>query len=301
MFKSIIPGLVSFETQTKKINGSYFMRNINFFKEIYKKEKFHYTLVANDDFIVPKQYDFRSEYYLKKNNFWFYERKIFFLTFKFKYNVEEKILYFNRIFKIIPFRIGGLIPIESHLSDLINIELFLNGLVNLRGFAFQFNKKNYCVMAPGNNGKTSFLNEIVKKGGKYICEDDLLIDFANMEVYPTANARMPKIFNRKTSSLLEKSLNNIDIIIEKQKIDKLFLVQNTTTEEYETHKKNLIEFLMLNSLYFLTDNLFIKSYLFEENLTNQFLHRLCALNAFHDYEFIQIRNYNFIDFIKNLK
>jgi hypothetical protein len=189
----------------------------------------------------------------------------------------------------------------GYLSDFINMELFLEGFINSRGFAFQYENTNYCLIAPGINGKTTLLNKIVGRGGKYISEDDLLINFIDMNVYPTSNAKIPTIYNRKTNYLLEKNLNKDNIIITKQKIDKLYLVQNTTSKNYKTVNKNLSDFLILNSLYFLIENLFIKSFLFEENLTNKFFSRLDKIKNIDNYEFFQIKNFNYESLISKLK
>lgn len=301
MFKSIIPGLVSLDTSFKKMVKSYLLRDINFYKETDKKERFHYKLVIDNDFIVPKEYDFRNEYFLKKDGIWFYEKKLFFLTFKFKYDISEKTFYFNKLFTFIPFKIGGLIPMSEYLSSFINMELFLDGFVNFRGFAFQYNNKNYCFVAPGFNGKTTFLIDIIDRGGKYISEDSLLIDFSDMEVYPTSTFSVPLIYNREANNKLIKNLNKNNVLTNKQKIDKLLLAQNKISFKYKTYNKNLTDFLILNSLWFLIDNLFTKSFLFEEGLINKFFEKLDKIKENDSFEFFQIEKFNYIKLVDKNK
>jgi hypothetical protein len=296
-FKSIVPGLVSLDSCIKKIKGSHLLQNLYFYNGCEVRERFHYKLCVDNHILIPRTYDFRSEYFFKKDNFWYYNKTLFGLNLKFKYDVLNKSFCCNKLMLMIPFRLGGLLPMAEYFQGLINLDLFLEGLINLRGFAFQYREKNYCFIAPGLNGKTSFLTDIIRRGGKYIAEDNLLIDFKSMEVYPTANARMARIYNRKTNRILENQLCRNNIVINKQKIDRLFLLQNSTSKEYLTKEKKLINFLILNSLYFLVGNLFIKSYLFEEGLMDKFLKRFSDIEKIDKFEFAQVRDYDFEGFL----
>jgi hypothetical protein len=300
MYKNIIPELVSLDTKIKKLKWSYFLQNLDFYDDISYKNKFHYKMVINNDIEIPQIYDFRSIYFIKKGEFWYYQKKFLFFNFKFKYDVKKRTFYFNRLFKIVPFNIGGLIPIGTYLTDIINMELFLNGYINYRGCALKYKNKIICFTAPGFNGKTSFLLRLLGKGAKYISEDNLLIDFSKKEVYPTANIVLPKLYSRGLNRRFKQKLNKNQIITGKQKIDKLFLIQNSTRLNYSAKPKNLFEFTILNSLYFF-NNFFIRSYLFENKLINKFDNKLEELkNTAINYEFISINNFNFNKLIKDL-
>lgn len=185
MYKNIIPSLVSIDTKIKKIRGLHICQNMSFFRGVEFENKFHYKVYLKKKIEIPQQYDFRSEYFIKKNGKWYYERKMWFLNFKFIYDPQNKTFYFNRLYSLLPFRIGGIFMVGEHISNLVNLDLFLNEFILFRGCAFQKNNRVSCVVAPGFNGKTTLLKKILSGGGKYIAEDLLIFDLKKNQVFPT--------------------------------------------------------------------------------------------------------------------
>lgn len=298
MYKNIIPELVSFDTKINKFNGPCFFQNMDYFHGIDKKNRFHYKIIIDKDIKIPPDYDFRNEYYTKKDNLWFYEKKIGFTKIRFKYDAINKIFYFNKAYSLVPFVIGGIIPIVKHIYDFIILDLFLSGFVLFRGLAFKYKNKNLCFTAPGCNGKTYFLLEAMRNGAKCITDDYLIVDISSFEVYPVATSVTPRLWSRPITKECNQYLNKMNIISTKQYIDTFFLVQNTMNNSYAPHKKNISDFLWITSSYF-WDNLFIKSYLFEEGLLEKVLNNYLKINnAMNACEFKVVRNYDYKELIK---
>lgn len=293
MYKNIIPELVSIETDLNGINGFVMCQNFNFFKGIERKNKFHYKLVLCDISKVPDNYDFRSEYFVKKDKSWYYDRKIFFWHPAFKYDFANKIFYFNKAYSLLPLKIGGIFTIGEHISNIIDLDLFLNGYVCLRGIAIRLKNKNIGISAPGFNGKTTLLKKLLRAGADYIAEDYLVLNLKNKEVYPTCPLAKENFWRRRRidNELIE--LINKKIIVNKvQSLDELYLVQNSQNSSYNPGKKEFIDYLLLNSLYFL-NNLFIKSYIYEQGLTNFLFKRIDEAKKLNLGKFIKINNFNF--------
>jgi len=294
MYKNIIPDLISIDTNVKDIKGFVMCQNLDFYRNISKKLKFHYKIQLTNSIKPPEDYDFRSEYFIKKDNTWYYDRK--FLSFHpaFKYNSLEKTFYFNKEYFFIPFRIGGTLTAGEHISNIIELDLFLNGYNILRGIALQKNGETIGISGPGFNGKTSLLKKALKSGSKYIAEDYLILNLTEKIVYPTCPLGKENIWrNRKINKELNILIKKNGYLDKSLKLDRLYLCQNSLSNKKKNNKKKLIDFLLLNSLYFL-DNLFTRSYIYEGNLTERFFKRISELrNANIDYEFIDIHNFNY--------
>lgn len=276
-FKTIIPGLVTFDTNLVKIKGFNLSENLNFYKNTHIKEKFHYKIVLDNNISIPDSYEFRNGYYFKKDDYWYYKREIFKgFSLKFKYDYKNKIFYFNSLYNKIPIEIGGIWPAGKHISDFINLDLFLKGYILLSGCAYQLKEKNICVIAPGFNGKTTLIKNIISKGGKYISEDLLIINFEKSKIFPTS----PRTFNyfRVVNKKLTDSLGNSSIVKEEMNIDEIFLLQNTIKPDpnYKAHKK-LINYLFTGSIFFLNNN-FVRSYIAEENINKRIISIINKLN-----------------------
>jgi hypothetical protein len=272
-------------------------QNLDFFSQTKEKNRFHYKVILKNDIEISPDYSFRSEYFIKKENVWYYDRKIFFWHFKFAYDAKQKIFYFNKWYGLLPCRVGGIFLVGEHIAGIINLDLFLSGFIFLRGMAAQINNKNICISAPGFNGKTSWLKKFLKKGGAYIAEDHLIIDFGENRVYPTCPF-LKKIFGqgRKASRTPQDTLKEKIIFGNSLPIDKLYLLQNFLASDYQAKNKNLFDFIFLNSLYFF-NNLFVRSYIFEEGLTAKVFERITALEKINmNYNFFSVKDFN-IDFI----
>lgn len=294
MYKSIVPKLVSFETDLKEIHGFVMCQNLNFFPKAKEKSKFHYIVQVKHNIEVPFDYDFRSEYFVKKGSTWYFDRKVFFWHPKFSYDSEKKIFCFNRAYLLLPFRLGGMFAAGEHIANVIELDLFLEGYSILRGIAMQKESRNICVSAPGYNGKTTFLKEMLKKDARYIAEDYLILDLNKSMVYPSAPLAKENFWRRRSinndlKSLLKKNpvFNNPVVM------DKLYLVQNSQNENYITHPKTFIDFVLMNSLYFL-NNLFTRSLVFEQRDTSAIVDRIERMREIKlNYSFIDIKKFNF--------
>lgn len=298
MYKNIIPGLVSFDTELEEINGFVMCQNFNFFSNVKEKNKFHYKIILSDDIKIPSDYEFRSEYFMKKENFWYHERKIFFWHPKLKCDFKNKVFYFNKSYRLLPFSMGGLFTVGEHILNLIDLDLFLNGYVILRGMAVRIDNKNICISTPGFNGKTTLLKKLLRAGASYIAEDYLVLNLGENKTYPTCPLVKENFWRRRRIDselieLLEKSMIFENPVL----LDNLYLVQNSQNPGYRTDDKKFIDFLLLNSLYFL-NNLFVKSYIYDRGLTSAVFDRVNEIKNLNiNYKFIEIKNFNF-NFIK---
>lgn len=295
MFKNVIPGLVSIETKLGHINGLYFIDNFNFYPSIKNKNKFHYKIAIKNNIIIPHIYDFKNGHYYKKDNIWYYKRKIGFFTLKFSYDLKNRIFFFNRIYSFIPFEIGHIFPIGRHLADLINFELFLNSYIFIRGCAVNYKNITTAFIGPSRNGKTSLVELIVKKGGKYISEEFIILDKKSNNIFPTSCLTT---HGRLINSSLNNKLNKKNIIKEKVYLDKLVLFFNNTNIKYVHTKKDVFDFIMLRSIFFLKSD-FVKSYIFVENYTQKLFDIINEIKSISiKYKFIKINDYQFDDLFK---
>lgn len=275
-FKNIIPDLLSIETKLKRISGFYISDDFDFYQEISDKHRFHYQVVCKKNIRLPRKYEFRNGYFYKLGNDWFYERKIFgIIPIRFYYNQQNKTFFFNFWYNFIPFKIGGINPIGKHLADIINFNLFFAGIILINGCSFIYNNKIFCVLAPSFSGKTALVNDIIKKDGKYISENILVLNLESMEVYPTACSNIN--FGRKTQKTLSENLMKNNTINQKQKYNKILFFQNTQNTEYEDKQKSLLDFILLKSLFFLQNN-FILSYIFINKLAEDTIDKIKFLS-----------------------
>jgi len=294
MYKNIIPGLFSIDTRLKKINGFYFFDDFTFYPRIETIERFHYQIFIDNNITIPKKYDFRSGYFLKFKNIWYYERKIGIFTLKFCFDIQNRIFSFNKLYSLIPLEIGHIFPIGRHIADVINLELFIKDFISIRGCAFSYKGNNICVIGPGMNGKTSLLSAILKNGGKYIAEDVLILNFKENKMYPTSNINN---FNRLSNKTLKTLLTYKEIVSKPLDINKIFLIQNSTNQDDDVVNKKIFEYFNLNAFQFLTNH-FIKAYMFEKKLTDKIFDKINMLRSSRiTYQFKLVKNFNF-NFLK---
>lgn len=298
MYKNLIPELVSLETEQKAIKGFSFSENFNFYPALEKKSKFHYR-ISIDDIKIPSTYSFRHGYYLKSGELWYYHRKLPIGTsLKFVFDKAQKAFTFNRAYGYIPFELGGIIPVGRHISDLINLDLFLADYIMFRGCAVRYKNKTICIIAPGHNGKTSLVKTLIEDGGEYIAEDILVLNLKEGFAFATSN--YIKHFAKSSNRELGNILNKEKIVSEQVKIDKLFLVQSSTEKDYVAKNKNLYDYINLNSLFFLSNNL-IRSYIFEENLTETIFNKMHELkNMQVEYLFVNPRGFDFKKIVREI-
>ncbi|MCR4329295.1 MAG: hypothetical protein NUV65_01995 [Candidatus Roizmanbacteria bacterium] len=265
MYSTIIPELVSIDTNTTKIPGFYLSEKLHFYPQSKKKSRFHYTIKQDNSIIIPQTFDTRSGYYLSHNNSWYYERRTPFGTLKFHYNTDKKEFYFNKLYSFIPIEIGNIFPAGRHIANLIGLELFLSGFIIIRACAFSKDGITYLLIAPGLNGKTSIVNAAIQNNGNYVAEDLAVFDFSHKCIYPTS----PKTnFGRTINDSLLKTLDVNQTTQIKSKANTIIFYQKSHTEVANT--KTFLDYVFMNSLLFLS-NPFIRSYIAENSLSNKVL------------------------------
>ena len=81
MYKDLIPGLVSLDTNINHINGFYFSDNFSFYKNIRYKNKFHYKISKKYNIDLPPKYEFRNGHYYKIGDFCYYSGNYFYFYY----------------------------------------------------------------------------------------------------------------------------------------------------------------------------------------------------------------------------
>lgn len=290
MYKSIIPNLVSLETDLNIIPGWYLSGDFNYFPGTPTKNKFHFKVGVKENIKLPQMYDFRNGYFLRYRGIRYYQRKLGPVDLRFEYSPFARSFHFNSFYRLLPFEIGFIFPVGRHICDLINFQMFLQGYVLMRGCSFQLRGKNICVAAPAFNGKTSLVYRALSMGAKYISEDVLVLDYFNGKIYPHSVVTNNK---RPSNEVLKKSLYSKDVILKSVKIDKFYLMQNTTNTHYVVPKKNVVDYFHLTSLFFL-NNPFIKSYIFSEHLARKMVLQIQkVVNYPINFEQVHAKNFNF--------
>jgi 2-polyprenyl-3-methyl-5-hydroxy-6-metoxy-1,4-benzoquinol methylase len=266
MYKVIVSDLVSLDTNLLQIKGSYLFNKLDFYEESVKAKRFHYKVNVGR-FHIPNTHDFRHGYYFKNGDSWFYKRKVFGLSLKMEFHVPTKTFYFNKLYMIIPFEIGGILPPGKHLTDMITLELSLSDLIVIRGCAYKYKAKSHVFIRPSVNGKTTLILDALRDGAQYISEDVLIIDPKESTLYPTA--ALPSNFGRDVNASLY-SLAKKRKITKKQSIKKINII--LPSERYQNIKPASIKenYYILNSLLFL-DNRFIRAFIAESRLANNIL------------------------------
>ncbi len=290
MHINIVPGLISFETSLNNLPGFYYSDNFDSYPKTRKKNQFHYSVFIDNNIKIPQKYNFRDAYFIKSKNIWYYERKLGPLSLKFCFDPTKKTFSFNRIYTLVPFLIGNIFPVGLHISDIINLDLFMAGITTLKGCAYNYNYKNVCVLAPSNNGKTELIKKILKRGGKYLAEDILLLNLQENIVYP--NSIRTNVFAKKADKWL-KDLHDEELIMQPQSIDSIYLVQNYTSKYYVSQDKSIYNFFHLWRVSFNVNPL-LRSYVFEGHLRNKIDFNVNMLKKKNfKFSFKEIKKFNF--------
>lgn len=294
MYKTIIPDLVSIDTEFNFLKGFEMCQDFNFYQPVKTKHKYHYRLVLDNNFTIPSDYDFRSEYYTKKGENWYYHRQVSAWHPAFKYDSKTKTLFFNNHYLMLPLKLGGTLTLGEHLSDLVELDLLMDEYVCLRGIAFQKNNQTICISAPGFNGKTTLLRNEIEMGAKYIAEDYLIINTTKATVMPTCPIANNFFWRwRKRSHEFAKLIKTNPLISESKKYDQLIFMENSQNNNYVPASKKIADVLLLNSLYLLS-NLFIRSLLYDQALTSKLMLNVEKISKnLANSKFINIRNFDF--------
>ncbi|MEM3335897.1 MAG: hypothetical protein QXD43_02215 [Candidatus Aenigmatarchaeota archaeon] len=248
-----------------KYNKEYNNFLLNFFN-FYANYKYYFKI---RDVKIPKEPDARYQYYFLKNNIIYYIRKIGPLSFIFSYNLKTKTIIANRLSLSIPFELGQIWPIGLHLSNIIALDLLLEkNILFIHGASLEYDQKTILIFSPSRTGKTLLVENLLKKGAKYISEDIILTDGEKVYLLPPNdhkffNANIKKLVN---NSKREAKINKLLFIIPK-KIKNRFNIKNEDT---------LINLLKVYSKRIPYDNdKFIHAILYFQNLNYVNLEKKC--------------------------
>jgi hypothetical protein len=231
----------------------------------------------------------RSEFLSKHGPIWHYHRPSHIFPLHLRYDTRSNAIIYNRNHRLIPFGIGGIFPPGEFIADLITYHLFLKGIITIRGIAYTYKEKTICITAPGCNGKTHFLDSMLKKGATYIAEDLLVIDTVNGTVYPTC----PFIHRHPWQPLrtLTMKKQDMDIAQHPRKIDMLYCTENTQKTSYTPRTKVFPEFFFVSDRFFLK-NRFIRSLIFEEGTWDQVLNTMSQIPSI-PHRFVPIQKFRY--------
>jgi len=299
MYKNIVPSLISFDTKLKCLHGLNYSEEFNFYPQTKKPNRFHYQISIDDNIKIPDTYDFRNGNIFKLGRFWYYKRKLPLVSFSFCYDDINHTFTFDRYYQKLPFEIGHIFPVGRHIRDIIELDLFLHGYITiLGGFTLNYKNKNITVIGPSMNGKTTFLKKMVEKGGKYISEGPIIINFKKKYIYPCSNLER---HGRKEGRMLYQVLSRkTNYHTQKVRSNKIYFTVNSTSPFFKTTKKEAFDFVFFRSLFFLK-NPFTLSYIFKNNLVKKVFSQIESLKKLDhkDIEFFPIKNYNYSKIFEN--
>lgn len=280
-YKTVVPDLVSLETNIKKIGCFYLLRNLDYFGNSKNKLKFHFKAEMNNKIKKPAGYDFRNSRYWVKNDIWSYNFSMLGFSFIFQYDYVAKKFSFNSFSEKLPFRFNWAHPAGDHLADLINLELFTNGIIVLNGIAFRHNN-NVCVFCtPSQNGKTTFLNKNKKRFTEIISDDYIVVDLVNKKIVNT-----PLLGQKESiSSAKWQPIDKINLIINSESSD--VCLQYTTRE-----------FIKMSAMKF-SDNIFIKNLIFYYHLEEAIGSVLDKAELSNIFKINNIKNYDYEQFVRS--
>lgn len=297
MYKSIIPGLVTFETTLNRIPGSFLFRDLNYYPKSTSRARFHYDIDVGN-VAIPQKYDFRHSYYRFTDGIWYYQRRLpGGVSLKFLYDDNSKRFVFNKSYLAVPVELGGILPIGKHITDIITLDLFQKDIFIMRGLAYCLKNIVVAAIAPSFNGKTTLLGEVLRQGGLYISEDILVIEPDRKTVYPTSS--IAKNFGRHINARVDQQARN-HLLSQPQKVDRLIFYFNQQNNSSRTIRPRFDDYWQLSSLLAHNNN-FIKSYGFVNHLaqlTNA--ERIKQFKWFEEEgEYMALENFNYEPIVKS--
>lgn len=243
-------------------------------------------------------FDTRNGHTYRIGNDIIYYRKLLFVKFILKIEVlgEKKFrIKYNKLFKYLPFEMGGLTCLGKTISDFICLNLLLSDIFVLRGLAFEYNNQINIVFGPSTNGKTTLFFDLIKIGAKMISEDNLIVNFSNDYIYPCEIRTQKRNFNREINRKLSKQIEYKDVIRHKVQITDKKLMY-LTTNNYDTSFE-LIDYASI-SLFFM-ENRIIQSYIFHKKLTKSIFEKITKLNKIN-IPTVSYNNYKSNEFVKKI-
>jgi len=215
----ISPGILEIHTNFLPIRGfSICKYNQKYNSELLKNytsgAEYIYKCKINDVNIQNLFYPSYQYYYYKKG-WYIYTRKIGFLQLKFSYNPKTKTFKTNRLNALIPFEFGQIWPIGLHLSNIIAVDFLLEkNLLFIHGSALEYKNKIICIFSPFRTGKTTLIQNMLKKGAKYMSDDVVLTDGKKIYLIPPNSQKLfdfIDLYNSKKEGEISEILFNISI------------------------------------------------------------------------------------------
>lgn len=289
MFKSIVPGLVSFDTKLRKISGMYASNDFDFYLPTEKKHIFHFN-ISIKEIKQNAKFNFRDGYFFRNQQGWQYFRNLFMFKLAFEYVGNS--FSFTKDYRMIPFQIGGILPVGQIMSDFIFLRMFLNGYLFFKGCSVISDDGEVIVIAsPKMNGKTTFVKNSLQRGCSLISEDLVIIDPQRKIIFPFAPCFSN--YGRLSNRELKREINKESIAIEPRTFSKICLLENKNIRNKEKSRTKLNDFIKLNTL-LLCKNPFVLDYLYKERLLDLFITKINSLsNISIPFYFSEINNYNY--------
>jgi len=289
MFKSIVPGLVSFDTKLRKIPGMYTSSDFDFYLPTEKKHIFHFN-ISIKDIKQDVKFNFRDGYFSRNQQGWQYFRNLFMLKLALEY--ARNSFSFTKDYSMIPFQAGSILPVGQIISDFIFLKMFLNGYLFFKGCSVISDDGEVIVIAsPKMNGKTTFVKNSLQRGCSLISEDLIIIDPQKKIIFPFTPCFSN--YGRLSNRELKREVNKESVVIEPRAFSKICLLENKNVKNKNKSRTKLSDFIKLNTL-LLCKNPFVLDYLYKEQLLDPFIIRINSLsNISIPFYFSEINNYNY--------
>ena len=249
---TIIPGLVSAETDIRSLRGFALSPDFRFFPPPPTTLPLHYRIEKGP--LPPVTGGtVRSGWYSWEDGILSYDRPFF--TGRLGMRVDRRQIRITPGFLRIPFSIGGIRTAGELLFGRMTWDLFNAGWMVLRGCAWQSGAGRVSILVmPGMNGKTSLVYEILSRdpAASLISEDILVCKPGpeGLEVVPTA-----PFFNnqgRKPNARLAACANRICTPTAPLIAGEVYYATNSLSADPWRARESL-DFALTNGLFFLHD------------------------------------------------
>lgn len=213
--KNIVPRYISLRTNRDFLQGFTLSRNFNYYDINIEKNLLEYS-ISKRDIIVPKEFDFKTSRYTVLNDIWYYNLEFAGIHLRMSYDKLNKEFSYNSFYSLLPYRINLTHTIGEHLSDIIQLDLFLKKIIVLNGIAYRKGTEIFIFLSPSQNGKTSFLKKQLEANeiDEIISDDYVLIDLNNRTIVGTPLISLTSN-NIQNISVNPIPLHNINLIINK--------------------------------------------------------------------------------------
>ncbi len=267
---TIIPGLVSFETDMATLHCFPLSRDFSLYPRPLSPLPLHYTLQRQRLAPVTRE-TVRSGWYTWHADVYAYDRP--FVAGRLGLQVSpDRTITCTPAFARIPFSIGGIRTAGELVFGQIAWDLFKAGYMLLRGCAWQDGKgRVQALVMPGMNGKTTLVASILGRDpDSLLIAEDLLVCKpvdAGVEIVPTAP--FYKNQGRDANRNLKQHSGRICTGEKPLVAEHLFFATNSTAGQAWTAREGL-DFALTNGLFFLHDPLISLRLLVEGGVSEVF-------------------------------